>query len=73
MKQEEALRIVSMTREEFDKAVHKALERTMEDAFDKIGPSGAFIIPLVNTLFARELRNQLFPEEVGEDAADSAR
>ena len=72
-KQEEALRIVSFTRDEFDKVVHTALEKTMEEALEKVGPSGALIIPLVNVLFAKELRDQLFPEEANEDAANSAR
>ena len=72
-KQEEALRIVSLTRDEFDKVVHTALEKTMEEAIEKVGPSGALIIPLVNVLFAKELRDQLFPEEVSEDAANSPR
>ena len=73
MKQGEALRIVSMTREEFDKAIHKALEKTMEEAVEKIGPSGALIVPLINVIFARTLRDQLFPEEVSEDATNSPR
>lgn len=72
-KQEEALHIVSLTRDEFDRAVHSALEKTMTDVLEKVGPSGAIIIPLANAIFAKELRDQLFPEEANEDAANSAR
>ena len=72
-KQEEALRIVSLTRDEFDKVVHSALEKTMAEALEKVGPSGALILPLANVIFAKELRDQLFPEEANDDAANSAR
>lgn len=72
-KQEEALRIVSLTRDEFDKALHSALEKVMADALEKIGPSGALIIPPISVIFALALRDQLFPREVNEDATNSAR
>ena len=72
-KQEEALRIVSITRDEFDRVVHTAMEKTMADALERVGPSGALIIPLINVIFAKELRDQLFPEEANEDAANSPR
>lgn len=72
-KQEKALRIVSFTRDEFDRVTCSAMEKTLADAMEKIGPSGALIIPLINAIFVRELRDRLFPEEANEDAANSAR
>lgn len=72
-KQEEALRIVSITRDEFDKVVHTAMEKTAAEAFERIGPQGALLIPLSNVIFAKELRDQLFPEEASEDATNSPR
>lgn len=72
-KQKEALHIVSLTRDEFDRAVHSAMEKTVADALEKVGPSGALVIPLVNVIFAKELRDQLFPEEANDDATNSAR
>ena len=73
MKQGEALRITSITREEFDKATIKAMEKTSEEALEQVGPHGMLLRTLVGAIITRHLRDQLFPEEVGEDAANRAR
>ena len=73
MKQGEALRITSITRWEFDKIVAETMEKTANEAAEKCGGMATFIIPMVGVLFAKELRDRLFPEEVEGDAANSAR
>lgn len=73
MKQGEALRITSITREEFDKVAVKAMEKASEEALEHVGPHGMLLSTLVGAVFTKHLRDQLFPEEVGEDATNSAR
>ena len=63
MNTNEALHIVSITRDEFDKAVAAATEKTAKEAAEKCGGMATFMIPMIGMIFAHELREQLFPEE----------
>ena len=54
---------ITITKEQFDEAVMKSLDACMEDARKPDAKNLPFIIGLVSSMFAGDLRHRLFDDD----------